>query len=112
MGGVAGNLVPQTLASNDGDFIADPLVGLEVQGQLGVVTFDYNFGGFLDGLRANATHLCCDLRFRVRAVMDRGRNSSLVRSLWAQVRWTTEIMAQILNLEVLAGNWNWIASQP
>ena len=74
MGGVAGNLgvnvlatanskrkearshlVPQALASNDGDFITNTLVGLEVQGQLWVVTFDYDFGRFLDGLRANAT---------------------------------------------------------
>ena len=48
-------LVPQTLASNDGNFIANTLVGLEVQSQLGIVTFDYDFGGFLDSLRANAT---------------------------------------------------------
>ena len=52
------HLVSQALASNDGDFIADTLVGLEVQGQFWVVTFDYDFGGFLNGLRANAT-LCC-----------------------------------------------------
>ena len=50
-------LIPQTLASNDGDLIANTLVGFEVQGQLWVITFDYDFGGFLDGLCANAT-LC------------------------------------------------------
>ena len=51
------HLVPQTLAGDDGDFITNTLVGLEVQGQLWVVAFDYDFGGFLNGLRANAT-LC------------------------------------------------------
>ena len=52
------HLIPETLASNDSDFIADTLVGLEVQSQFWIITFDYDFGGFLDGLRANAT-LCC-----------------------------------------------------
>ena len=51
------HLVPQTFASNNGDFIANALVGLEVQGQLWVVTLNYDFGRFLDGLCANAT-LC------------------------------------------------------
>ena len=49
------HLIPQTFASNDGNLIANTLVGLEVQGQFGVVTFDYDFGRFLDCLRANAT---------------------------------------------------------
>ena len=49
------HLVPQTLASNDGDLIANTLIGLEVQGQFWVVTFNYDFGRFLDGLRTNAT---------------------------------------------------------
>ena len=50
-------LVPQPLARNDRDFIAYPLVGLEVEGELRVVALDDDFGGLLDGLRAYATHL-------------------------------------------------------
>ena len=51
------DLVPQALASDNGNLIANTLVGLEVQGQFWVVTFDYDFCRFFDGLRANAT-LC------------------------------------------------------
>lgn len=35
------------------------LVGLEVEGELGVVPLDDDLGGLLDGLGANATHDCC-----------------------------------------------------
>lgn len=49
------DLVPQALASDNGNFIANTLIGLEVQGQFWVVTFDYDFGRFFDGLCANAT---------------------------------------------------------
>lgn len=44
------NLVAQTLRGNDGDFIAYSLVGLEVEGEFGVVPLDDDFGGLLDGL--------------------------------------------------------------
>jgi len=54
--GVAGNLVAQALRGNDGDLIADALVGLEVEGQLGVVPLNDDLGGLLDCLCANATH--------------------------------------------------------
>jgi hypothetical protein len=73
--GVSGDLVPQTLGGDDGDLsgalvpivpctarrgvphlIANPLVGLEVERQLGVVTLDDDLGGLLDSLRADATH--------------------------------------------------------
>ena len=43
-------LVSKTLRGNNGDFIADALVGLEVKGELGVVPLDDHFGGLLDGL--------------------------------------------------------------
>jgi len=43
--------------SNDSHLIADPLVGLEVQRKLGVVTLDYDLGGLLDGLRSDTTHV-------------------------------------------------------
>ncbi len=49
------DLVTKTLRSNDGDLIADTLVGLKVEGEFGVVAFDNDLGRFLDGLRANAT---------------------------------------------------------
>ena len=53
VGGVSGNLVAETLGGNDGDLIADALVGLEVQGELGVVTLNDDLGGLLEGFRAN-----------------------------------------------------------
>ena len=43
-------LVAETLGGDDGDFIADAFVGLEVEGELGVVAFDDYFGRLLDGL--------------------------------------------------------------
>lgn len=56
MRGVTGNLVAEALGGNDGNFIADALVGLEVEGQAGVVTLNDDLGGLLDGLGADATH--------------------------------------------------------
>ena len=74
MGGVTSDLVTETLGSNDSDLcdalafprspastwhphlIADPLVGLEVERELGVVTLNDDLGGLLDGLCADATH--------------------------------------------------------
>ena len=44
------DLVAETLRSNNGDFIADTLVGLEVEGEFGVVAFDDDFGRLLNGL--------------------------------------------------------------
>ena len=43
-------LVAKTLGGNDGDLIANALVGLEVESQLGVVALDDDLGGALDGL--------------------------------------------------------------
>ena len=51
-------LVSQSLASDDSNFVAYPLVGLEVEGELWVVSLDDDLGGLLDCLCANATHLC------------------------------------------------------
>lgn len=50
------DLVAQALGSNDGDLIADALVGLEVEGQAGVVPLNDDLGGLLDSLGTNATH--------------------------------------------------------
>ena len=49
------DLITKTLRSNDGNLIANTLVGLEVEGEFGVVAFDNDLGRFLDGLRANST---------------------------------------------------------
>ena len=51
-------LVAETLGSNDSDLIANSLVGLEVEGQLWVVTLNDDLGGLLDSLGTNATHDC------------------------------------------------------
>lgn len=51
------HLVAKALGSNDGNLIANALVGLEVQGELGVVPLNDDLGGLLNGLGANATHL-------------------------------------------------------
>lgn len=50
------DLVAKTLGGNDGDLIADALVGLEVEGQLGVVALNDDLCGALDGLGTDATH--------------------------------------------------------
>lgn len=50
-------LVPQPLAGDDGHLITQLLVDLEVERQLGVVAFNDDLGGPLDGLGANATHV-------------------------------------------------------
>ena len=44
------DLISQPLASNDSDLIADPFIGFEVEGELGVVAFDDDFGRLLNGL--------------------------------------------------------------
>ena len=51
-------LVAETLRGNDCNLVADSLVGLEVEGQLGVVSLNDDLGGLLDGLGTNATHDC------------------------------------------------------
>jgi hypothetical protein len=43
-------LVAKTLRGDDGDLIADALVGLEIEGELGVVPLDDDLGGLLNGL--------------------------------------------------------------
>jgi len=50
-------LVPQPLAGNNGDLIADTLVSLEVESELGVVALNDDLGGLLDSLGTNATHV-------------------------------------------------------
>lgn len=54
---VIANLVAEALGSDNGDLIADALVGLEVQGELRVVPLNDDLGGLLNGLGTNATHV-------------------------------------------------------
>jgi len=45
------DLIAKALGCDDGDFIADSLVSLEVEGELGVVTLNNDFGGLLHCLK-------------------------------------------------------------
>lgn len=45
-------LVAKTFRSDNGDFVADTLVGFKVESELWIVTFDDYFCGFFDGLGA------------------------------------------------------------
>lgn len=51
-------LVPQPLARDDSNLIADTLVNLEVEREFWVVSLDDDLSGLLDGFRTNATHDC------------------------------------------------------
>ena len=51
-------LVAETLRGDDGNLIADSLVGLKVQGQLGIIPLNDDLGGLLHRLGTNATHDC------------------------------------------------------
>ena len=44
------DLVAKTLGGDDGDFIAQTLVGLKVKRELGIVALDDDLSGSLDGL--------------------------------------------------------------
>lgn len=57
IGSVEKYLVPQPLAGNDGDLIAELLVDLKVEGELGIVPLNDNLSGPLNGLSPNATHV-------------------------------------------------------
>ena len=53
---VCSYLVAQTLGGNDGDLIADALVGLEVESETRVVALNDDLGRLLDSLSPDATH--------------------------------------------------------
>ena len=55
VGGKACNLVAKTLGGDDGDLGGETLVGLEVEGETGVVLFDKVAGGTLHCLCADTT---------------------------------------------------------
>ena len=50
------NLVAKRLGRNECHFLDDPLVGVEVEGQLGVVLLDDHPCCLLDSLRPDASH--------------------------------------------------------
>ena len=52
-----GYLVAKGLGGYDGDLLDDPLVGVEVEGQLGVVLLDDDTSCLLDGLSSDTAHL-------------------------------------------------------
>ena len=60
------NLIPQSFARDDGNLIADTLVGLEVEGQSWVITFDDDFSRFFDRLRASVSAKLHILEFKTR----------------------------------------------
>jgi hypothetical protein len=55
VGGETGNLVAETLGGNDGHLVANLLVDLEVEGETGIVLFNNDSGGLLDGFSSNTT---------------------------------------------------------
>ena len=77
------DLITKTLRRNDRDFIADALVGFEVEGKLGIVTFDDDLGGFLHGLPIVSTSksLLCHPRVRHTFVRTRPMVAVLQRRL-------------------------------
>jgi len=52
------DFVLEGFARNDSDFLAYPLVGVEVQGQSSVIFLDDDPSGLLDRLSPNTTHVC------------------------------------------------------
>lgn len=58
VGGVTSDLVSESLGLDLSDLGGQSLVGLEVQGQLRVVSLDQNLRGSLDSLSSNATLIC------------------------------------------------------
>lgn len=50
-----GDLVTQGLCGDDGNFLAYPLVGMEIQRQSSIVLLDDDSGGFFDSLRPDTT---------------------------------------------------------
>jgi hypothetical protein len=53
VGREACDLVAETLGGDNGDFIGNLFVGLKVECEAGVVLFNEDARGFLDGLGAN-----------------------------------------------------------
>lgn len=54
MGGKSSNLVAHAFGGGDGDFVNDTLVGVEVEGEAGVILLDDGTCGFLDGFGADS----------------------------------------------------------
>ena len=50
---------PETLGGDISNFLADTLVGIKIEGELGVVLLDDELSTFLHGLGSNATLKYC-----------------------------------------------------
>lgn len=81
MGDIAGNLVAQSARRNNGNLVADSLVGIEVEGQSRVEPLDDALGGLLHGLCSNATHLGCLVWMLVKRVVARLAEDVVVMSV-------------------------------
>ena len=57
MGGETGDFVAHALGGGDGDFINDTFVGVEVEGQTGVVFLDDSTSGLLDGFGTDSLRI-------------------------------------------------------
>ena len=55
-------LVAERLGGDDGDLLDDPLVGVEVEGQLCVIFLDNYTRCLLDGLGSDTAHLLSSLK--------------------------------------------------
>ena len=53
---ISGYLVAERLGGDEGDLLNDSLVGVEVEGELGVVLLDDDTSGLLDSFGSDATH--------------------------------------------------------
>ena len=56
MRGESSDLIPEPFAGDDGDFLGNPFVGVEIGAQLSVVFLHDDAGGLFHRFRANATH--------------------------------------------------------
>lgn len=83
-------LVAEAFGGDDGDFVADSLVGFEVEGELGVVALDDDFGGFLHGLAERdwvrlGAWMCRADRFLLTLVLTRPILAVLLGCRWEKV---------------------------
>jgi hypothetical protein len=78
-------LIPQPLARDDSNLIADTLVNLEVERELWVVSLDDDFSGLLNGFRTNTTHDCGCQKSASRMVGEvrKCENMEIACGLWA-----------------------------
>eukprot|EP00970_Alexandrium_tamarense_P004561 scaffold766_cov210-Alexandrium_tamarense.AAC.10 len=82
MGGKSSNLVAHAFGGGDGDFVNDTLVGVEVEGEAGVVLLDDGTCGFLDGFGADSLETYCLSREEARGCRSTSMECSNRRLKW------------------------------